>query len=499
MIELFNDGLRGGISTRGSTTRELWYSLGQAHDFELKPNTTPKAFYFNVFTSHFTQLALIAFWSSAHIFHIAWQGQFSRWIASPQTIRPIAHTVRDPQLGEAAVSSTLSIVSTSGLYQWYATTGITSEAQCFRAAAFLLACGTLGLVAGAFHGRSLKVSAFSWDSLLTHHASGLLGVGSLAWAGHIIHVALPVSRHQFPVRTAPALFNQLCHPLSLAPIFRFEWFAYAANPDGANHIFGQEDAGVGTAILTFLGGRQPVSGNLWLSDIAHHHLAIGIIFVIGGNIVGQWQQAWTNSLHFQLALSLAFLGTASSLTAQHMDALPPYVYLASDFLAQAALYTHHQYIAGFFMCGAFAHGAIYLVRDDQWIGSKNATGRLVTWLVNTRQWTISHLSAISLFLGFHTLGLYVHNDVMQALATPEKQIGIAPVFAQWVQAAHGHHLGFAITSGDVLVHHGIALGLHVTTLILLKAALNSRSSKLFPDKVAFGYGFACDGPGRGGT
>jgi photosystem I P700 chlorophyll a apoprotein A2 len=116
-------------------------------------------------------------------------------------------------------------------------------------------------------------------------------------------------------------------------------------------------------------------------------------------------------------------------------------------------------------------------------------------------------------------------------------IGIAPVFAQWIQVAHGNTLGFSISSGDVLVHHGIALGLHfpglshpvsrsvatvlyglvassavligasgdfrvdlhVTTLILVKAALNGRSSKLFPDKVAFGYGFPCDGPGRGGT
>ena len=33
----------------------------------------------------------------------------------------------------------------------------------------------------------------------------------------------------------------------------------------------------------------------------------------------------------------------------------------------------------------------------------------------------------------------------------------------------------------------------------LKAALTARSSKLMPDKVAFGYGFLCDGPGRGGT
>ncbi|GKD36488.1 photosystem I P700 chlorophyll A apoprotein [Tanacetum coccineum] len=30
---------------------------------------------------------------------------------------------------------------------------------------------------------------------------------------------------------------------------------------------------------------------------------------------------------------------------------------------QAALYTHHQYIAGFIMTGAFTHGAIFFIRD----------------------------------------------------------------------------------------------------------------------------------------
>ncbi|CCQ69137.1 photosystem I P700 chlorophyll a apoprotein subunit Ib (PsaB) [Crocosphaera watsonii WH 0402] len=144
---------------------------------------------------------------------------------------------------------------------------------------------------------------------------------------------------------------------------------------------------------------------------------------------------------------------------------------------------------------------------------------------------------MSLFLGFHTLGLYVHNDVVVAFGTPEKQILIEPVFAQFVQAASGKALygfdtllsnpdslatgGFvapvylqgwldainsgsnslflSIGPGDFLVHHAIALGLHTTTLILVKGALDARGSKLMPDKKDFGYSFPCDGPGRGGT
>ena len=140
------------------------------------------------------------------------------------------------------------------------------------------------------------------------------------------------------------------------------------------------------------------------------------------------------------------------------------------------------------------------------------------------------------FLGFHTLGLYVHNDVVVAFGQPEKQILVEPVFAQWIQAASGKTLyGFdtllssttssasiaseklwlpnwleainepknslflTVGPGDFLVHHAIALGLHTTTLILVKGALDARGSKLMPDKKDFGYSFPCDGPGRGGT
>merc|ERR1711976_1003207 len=71
----------------------------------------------------------------------------------------------------------------------------------------------------------------------------------------------------------------------------------------------------------------------------------------------------TNSLHFQLGLALGAVGTITSLVAQHIYALPPYAFLSQDFTTQSALYTHHQYISGFVVSGAFAHGAIFFVRD----------------------------------------------------------------------------------------------------------------------------------------
>ena len=71
----------------------------------------------------------------------------------------------------------------------------------------------------------------------------------------------------------------------------------------------------------------------------------------------------------------------------------------------------------------------------------------------------------------------------------------------WLNAINDNKndLFLKIGPGDFLVHHAIALGLHTTTLILVKGALDARGSKLMPDKKDFGYSFPCDGPGRGGT
>ncbi|XP_035845886.1 photosystem I P700 chlorophyll a apoprotein A2-like [Helianthus annuus] len=123
-----------------------------------------------------------------------------------------------------------------------------------------------------------------------------------------------------------------------------------------------------------------------------------------------------NSIHFQLGLALASFRVITSLVAQHMYSLPAYAFIAQDFTTQAALYTHHQYIAGFIMTGAFAHGAIFFIRD---YNPEQNEDNVLARMLEHKEAIISHLSWASLFLGFHTLGLYVHNDVMLAFGTPE--------------------------------------------------------------------------------
>ncbi|MEN9519327.1 MAG: hypothetical protein RLZZ381_1915 [Cyanobacteriota bacterium] len=549
------------------TTRRIWYGIATAHDFELHDGMTEENLYQKIFASHFGHIAIIFLWTSGTLFHVAWQGNFEQWIKDPLNTSPIAHAIWDPHFGSAAIdaftqggASNPVNIAYSGVYHWFYTIGMTSNQELYQGSIFLLLLSSIFLFAGWLHLQPKFRPSLAWfknaESRLNHHLAGLFGVSSLAWTGHLVHVAIPESRGQHVgwdnfLSTPP-------HPAGLGPFFSLNWGVYAQNPDTAGHVFGTSE-GAGTAILTFLGGFHPQTESLWLTDIAHHHLAIAVIFIIAGHMyrtnfgighsireildthkppqggLGEGHRGLydtlNNSLHFQLALALASLGTVTSLVAQHMYSLPSYAYIARDYTTQAALYTHHQYIAGFLMVGAFAHGAIFLVRDYDPEANKN---NVLSRALQHKEAIISHLSWVSLFLGFHTLSLYVHNDVVVAFGTPEKQILIEPVFAQFVQAASGKALyGFdvllsnpdsvtqtgaawlpgwldAINSGtnslfltigpgDFLVHHAIALGLHTTVLILVKGALDARGSKLMPDKKDFGFAFPCDGPGRGGT
>ena len=550
------------------TTRRIWYGIATAHDFESHDGMTEENLYQKIFASHFGHLAIIFLWTSGNLFHVAWQGNFEQWIKDPLNVKPIAHAIWDPHFGQPAVdafsqagSSTPVNVAFSGVYHWWYTIGMRTNTDLYTGAVFLLILSAIFLFAGWLHLQPKFRPSLSWfknaESRLNHHLAGLFGVSSLAWTGHLVHVAIPESRG---VHVGWDNFLSMKpHPEGLMPFFTGNWGVYAQNPDTSSHIFGTA-TGSGSAILTFLGGFHPQTESLWLTDMAHHHLAIAVIFIVAGHMyrtnfgighsikeilnahkppaggLGEGHKGLydtlNNSLHFQLALALASLGVVTSLVAQHMYALPPYAFMAKDYTTMAALYTHHQYIAGFIMVGAFAHGAIFLIRDYDPVANKN---NVLDRVLQHKEAIISHLSWVSLFLGFHTLGLYVHNDVVVAFGTPEKQILVEPVFAQWVQAASGKMLyGFdtllsnpdsvaqtanavwlpgwfdAINSGtnslfltigpgDFLVHHAIALGLHTTTLILVKGALDARGSKLMPDKKDFGYSFPCDGPGRGGT
>ena len=85
---------------------------------------------------------------------------------------------------------------------------ITGGTQLVCEQILILYFGALGLLvlscallfAGWLHLQPKFRPGLAWfknnESRLNHHLSGLFGVSSLAWSGHLIHVAIPESRGQ---------------------------------------------------------------------------------------------------------------------------------------------------------------------------------------------------------------------------------------------------------------------------------------------------------------
>jgi photosystem I P700 chlorophyll a apoprotein A2 len=175
-----------------------------------------------------------------------------------------------------------------------------------------------------------------------------------------------------------------------------------------------------TQVITFLGGLKSNTISLYLTDIAHHHLAVGILFVwashlylsfykgFGHRIGDVFVNLFGNGLMIrplgksvQLQLSLALAGSCliTSVLGQQMYSLTPY-HLSYDYIRTVALYLHHSWIASFLMMATFAHAGIFLIRDYNIPTSsrQDSIGRI--W--SHKAAIISHLSWICLWVGFHS-------------------------------------------------------------------------------------------------
>jgi len=539
------------------TTTWIWNLHADVHDFDSHTSSLEDISR-KIFSAHFGQLSIIFLWLSGMYFHGARFSNYSAWLSNPTAVKPSAQVVW-PIVGQEVLNGDVGggfqgVQVTSGFFQIWRASGITSEVELYWCALAGLLMSGLMIFAGWFHYHK-AAPKLEWfqnaESMLNHHLSGLLGLGCLSWAGHQIHISLPVNKlldagvapqeiplpHEFLVNRD--LMAQLYPSFSkgLVPFFTLNWSEYSD-------------------FLTFKGGLNPVTGGLWLSDTAHHHLALAVLFIVAGHMYRtNWgighsmkeileahkgpftgeghkglYEILTTSWHAQLAINLAMMGSVSIIVAHHMYAMPPYPYIATDYPTQLSIFTHHMWIGGFCVTGAAAHAGIFMVRDYNPAQNYN---NLLDRVIRHRDAIISHLNWICIFLGFHSFGLYIHNDTMRALGRTQDMfsdtaIQLKPVFAQWVQSIHtlapgnttpnalatasyafggdvvavGNKVAMmpiSLGTADFMVHHIHAFTIHVTVLILLKGVLFSRNSRLIPDKANLGFRFPCDGPGRGGT
>jgi len=552
------------------TTTWIWNLHADAHDFDSHTSDLEDISR-KIFSAHFGHLAVIFIWLSGMYFHGAKFSNYEAWLTNPTGIKPSAQVVW-PIFGQEILNADVGggfhgIQITSGLFYWWRANGITNSFQLYCTAIGALVMAGLMLFAGWFHyhKRAPKLEWFqNVESMMNHHLAGLLGLGCLGYAGQQIHVSLPINACMDAIDAGKPLTigGRVIDSIAAIPL-PHEWILnpslmadlYPSFAEGLRPFF-TLNWNVYADFLTFKGGLNPQTGALWLSDTAHHHLALAVLFIVAGHFYRtNWgighsfkevleahkgpftgeghkgmYEIFTTSWHAQLAWNLAWVGSLSIIVAHHMYAMPPYPYIATDYATQLSLFTHHMWIGGFLIVGAGAHAAIFMVRDYQ--PSVHVNNNLDR-VLRHRDAIISHLNWVCIFLGFHSFGLYIHNDTMRALGRPQDMfsdtaINLQPVFAQWIQGIHGAAAGntapnvlagvspvfdgglvavggkvamaaMPLGTADFMVHHIHAFTIHVTVLILLKGVLYARSSRLIPDKGELGFRFPCDGPGRGGT
>jgi photosystem I P700 chlorophyll a apoprotein A1 len=541
------------LSKGPKTTTWIWNLHSDAHDLSGLHYSTKALAKFaklvaviarKVFSSNLAHLSLVFFWIGYMHFHGAYFSNYSAWLKDPKHCLPSAHNVWS-LVGQDILNSDVGgyfqgIYITSGLFQLWRSEGIVTQIHLKYAACASL-IGTIISCSGSYFHMHISWSTTSFykkfKCLSIHHLSVLFGSLSASWCGHQIHISVPLNR-LLDSGVDPAVMPCPQDLLSShAPVDLI-----------------RSEIGEIISIGPFLGINSS-TGSIFLGQVAAHHFYVGIVFIISGVIALKFYSLhvaktplafaarWLiNSWHAQLSINLAITGSLSIAFALAIYAIPVYPYCASDYPTVLCLFCHHMWIGGKLIVGAGAHASIFMIRDvllrkdSQDSPNKGAafTAALENYsnssifqqVLNHRDVIIAHLIWVSVALGLHSFGLYIHNDTLQALGRPEdifsdNSIQLKPVFATWVQSEQLSASMFAgqqrvsfdvevldgkvvrmaqeLVTADFMVHHIHAFTIHTTLLILLKGVLYARNSRLVSDKLELGFRYPCDGPGRGGT
>jgi len=471
------------LSKGAKTTTWIWNLHAQAHDFDIQKYSMGTALVTRkIFSSGLAHLSLVFFWLGGMHFDGAYFANTSAWRKDPKHCLASAQLVSS-LVGEDILNSDVGgyfqgIGVTAGFFQLWRSQGIVTQVHLKYACTASL-IGTIICIAGSYfsmHPTFLSPATLTSQrpryrltarQIQSAKISHLLGLASLAWSSHQIHISSPINR-LLDSGVDPAVIP-LPQDLLIGRVF--------IHPETLRSV------------------SQILSG---------HHFYVAVVLILcSANISSN---SWAADLRLeQLSIHLLFAALGSLLFAHHAYAIPVYPYLASDYPVVLSLFYHHMNIAAFLAVGAAAHASIFTVTTINGIKA-----------LDHRCLIIAHLIYLSLGIGLHSFGLYIHNDTLQSYLRPEdmfsdNSIQLKPVFAIWAEPLPPHTLDIEVLDGkvvamgqelgtaDFMVHHIHAFTIHVTLLILLKGILYGRSSRLVSDKSTLGFRYPCDGPGRGGT
>ena len=508
-------------------SRWMWNIHADAHD--LDGNQCYHKHCPQILAANLAHIGVVLFWLAGMHFSGLYFSNYWEWLVDPlaaaASCQHVWTIVGQDILNQDLGAFSVGVVNTSGFFQIWYSEGITRIGSMRAIIVEQVTFGICFIAGSYFTIHCMALVGLNVETLISSkHMLWFLGISSLAFSGHTIHIALP--------ETSMLVLGIDC---SLIPngnkILDRTWTIEYFGGIGWNYF-------MPVHLGLFTNQLDPTTGSIFLGQITAHHAFVGISLVLL-SMLFSWSITSTSvspsngldslryllfridlSWHKWLAVNLFLLGSFSVVFAHHIVSMPVYPYLSYNYPAVMALFVHHMWIGGFLISGSGAHMCIFLVRDYSndivTFQSRPNVNAILQHLLVHRDLIVGHLVWVTIFLGPHSFGLYVHNDTMQALSRPEDMfcdtsIQLRPIFAQCLQTyVIGNFNMLAINNkfvrpstqlltADLCVHHIHAFTIHVTVLIQLKGILFSRSSRLVADKYFLGFRYPCDGPGRGGT
>ena len=412
-----------------NSTRKLFYILGNIHDLELFFNNLfINALSGKLFSSHWGHISIIFLWVSSLFFYIAWNGNYLVWLKNPIFIISIGHIIFDfhflYSIYQAYSSIFLSfnyIIFILGIYNYLFSIGLCSEYDIYVVSLLYQILALVILIIGRFqffytdyllifklyplylsiccNSRNkfvifivklplfLFLLFFKIGIRLNCYIGVLIGFISLLWSGHLVYIVIPLFKsvrvYYFNVLSVPSFFKKLFQ------IFNLNWVILFNIYEKIGYIFGLVENIFYFLLLSFIGGLNNSIFSLFLIDISHHYLVLGIVLIWVSNFYKSiflglgyrisnilklnallffkevsyngFLLCFKNSINLQLALALFSFGIIISLVVQHMYLMNSYIFLSFDYVNVACLYVHYQYVSSLFMLGAFIHKLIFLV------------------------------------------------------------------------------------------------------------------------------------------
>jgi photosystem I P700 chlorophyll a apoprotein A1 len=487
----------------------------------------PKTLYRKVISTGIIHIAVIYVWLGGMAFHGAYFSNYTAWLKDPCGVIPSAQIVSSivgQDILNGQVGGSYSAVKAgSGLFYMWRSMGVLSISNLKLVAGGGLLSAVLSVLGGYYH---LHVSWSNRFSLLgtLNFANGgyrnfnkstggaailiLVGVGSLLWSGHEYHVSVPAQK----ILAAHCIDTEMSGTLWVGSINNQQSLIGVASErtmideTGAirPEIIAAHHKHLGIVLIMLSGGATGGTGGAQGKGLAAKKSraagkALGLMFDSSGINCGT---------HAILSINLAIIGSLSIIFSQMVSSMPAYPFVGGDYLTTNSLYTHHMWIGALFIVGAAAHAGIFAILN-------NTRSITLLQIIAQRDIITGHLVWVTIFLGMHSFGLFVHNDTVQSLGNAasmfgDNSIALTPGIAKYfLSGDDGARLytiegkivasSYDLGTTDFMVHHVHAFTIHVSVLIMIKGVLFSRSSRLVSDKYSLGFRYPCDGPGRGGT